>query len=302
VKYPLLPIPRYAGDFDFCPSVHWARIQQAYPTPGTSRRIMDYELFYIIRGKILVHFEHVEAKAIRSVSGDLLLLPPAIAHRIELLTEPNTLLLGIHFDFFNEIDTSVEQDLVVHDPEPRQEMFCKMPVNEDGSPLFQRFYPSLPPGAADWMHRLIAEYGSAQPGSTMVCRGLLLQLLALLLRLHARPDHRAHPEYRTEVMALAAEMDASLGQPWTNASMARRLGVSEDHFIRLFRDIVGLSPNKYLLSSRHREAKRLLLETSLSIEAIGRELGYEQLANFSKSFKKWQGVSPREYRRLSILY
>lgn len=301
MTYPLLPIARFAEDCDYSPSIHWARIQQVYPTPGTARRIMDYELFYVIRGEILVHFEYVEVP-IRAASGDLLLLPPAIAHRIELLTEPNTLLSGIHFDFFNEIGAPAEQDLVVSDPEPDQEMFCKMPVNEEGLPLFERFYPSLPPEAADWMHRLIQEYGAAQPGYIMACRGLLLQLLALLLRLHARQDHHAHPEYRTGVMALAAEMEASLGQPWTNASMAKRLGVSEDHFIRLFRDIVGLSPNKYLQSSRHSEAKRLLLETSLSIEAIGRELGYEELANFSKSFKKWQGVSPREYRRLSILY
>lgn len=301
MNVPLLPPTRVAEHYELTPCVHWAQIQQAFYSPGTARRIVDFELVYIIRGDIQVHFE-CEDDPVRSGAGDLFLLPPATTHRIEVLTESNTQLLGIHFDFFNDIQVLAEQDLVVKDLRPQPEQFCRQPVNPDGTPLFQRFYGGLPPEPLQWMERLIGEFGTAQPGYAMACRGLLLQLLAVLLRLHDKPIRNLHPEYRAAVQQLVAEMEASLEHPWTNAAMAQQFGVSEDHFIRIFRDIVGMSPHKYLQSSRHLEAKRLLRETSQPIEMIGRGLGYEDLPNFSKSFKKWQGVSPREYRRLSILY
>lgn len=297
----LYPLARRVSSANFRPNIHWAQFQQALATKGTFRRILDYELFYILIGEILVHFEDAD-QPIRAVSGDLLLLPPATAHRIELLTEPSTLLLGIHFDFFHEVEAPAEQDLVIRDPEPVPERFCRIPVQEDGSPMFERFYPSIPQEASDCVQRVVKEYGSTTPGSSMASHGLLQLFLALLLRLQHRHSRQAHPEYWAEVQTIVKQMTDSPGSYRGNAAIAKRLGVSEDHFIRLFSEIVGVSPNKFLQQVKHHEAKRLLRESSLPIERIGQQLGYEQLANFSKSFKKWQGISPSEYRRIGILY
>lgn len=297
----LYPLARRGCFADFRPNIHWAQMQQAFPTKGTSRRILDYELFYILHGESYVHFEDAD-EPVRAGSGDLLLLPPATAHRIELLTSPSTLLLGIHFDFFHEVEAPAEQDLVIRELDPSPEQFCRMPVQEDGTPMYERFYPAIPQEAAEWVQRIVREYGASVPGSTLACHGLLLALLGLLLRLQHKSPRHVHPEYRSEVLAIVRQMADSPGSDWGNAAVARRLGVSEDHYIRLFREIVGISPNKYVQRVKHNEAKRLLSESPLSVEQIGRELGYEELANFSKSFKKWQGVSPSEYRRLGVLY
>jgi AraC-like DNA-binding protein len=44
-------------------------------------------------------------------------------------------------------------------------------------------------------------------------------------------------------------------------------------------------------------AKRLLKQKGLTISEIGFTLGYSDISNFSRSFKKYQGVSPLEFRK-----
>lgn len=46
----------------------------------------------------------------------------------------------------------------------------------------------------------------------------------------------------------------------------------------------------------HKRARKLLKESSSSIEIIAEQLGYSDPSNFSKAFKSWSGFSPSEYR------
>jgi AraC-like DNA-binding protein len=296
------PKPRNFEFVEILPNVHWAQIQHAYRNPGQFRAIYDFELIYLFQGELQIHFTH-DADRIHAGAGDLLLLPSAIRHRIEIITEPNTLLMGIHFDFFNELSTLAEQDITVQDNKVYPERFCSMPVTEAGNPAFSLYYQGIPYEMVEWMERIVMEHSRGNPGSDMACRGLMLLILTFLWRFHSKSNRpNLHSEYREMMHNLALEIEGSPGDPWPNAAMASRCNVSEDHFIRLFKDIIGMSPHKYLQFIRHREAKKLLRETAMKIELIGRKLGYEDLHNFSKVFKKWQGISPRAYRKLSIMH
>ncbi len=62
----------------------------------------------------------------------------------------------------------------------------------------------------------------------------------------------------------------------------------------------GASYRGVLDASRHRRAKALLRETSLSITEVGLSLGYSDHANFTRAFKRWYGCPPSTFRnRLS---
>ncbi|WP_173193024.1 helix-turn-helix domain-containing protein [Paenibacillus alginolyticus] len=97
---------------------------------------------------------------------------------------------------------------------------------------------------------------------------------------------------------MKVELQQNIHLPYTNKTMAQRINVSEDHFIRLFKQVFDLSPQKYLQDLRHQAAKRYLRETDLKIEYIGVLVGYDDLHNFSHIFKKWQVISPLNYRKL----
>jgi len=83
--------------------------------PGKFRMIRDFEFIYVYQGELEVHFTEGSPDTVRVGAGDLLLLSPAVRHRIEILTEPHTFLMGIHFDFFNDIFVPAEQDLILRD-------------------------------------------------------------------------------------------------------------------------------------------------------------------------------------------
>lgn len=81
--------------------------------------------------------------------------------------------------------------------------------------------------------------------------------------------------------------------------IAARLGYSPNHCNRAFRQIYGISPRQYLSDLIIRHAKLLLLDNSLSVESIAQQLGYRDVSHFSKQFKRWTGLPPMGYRRLT---
>ena len=81
-----------------------------------------------------------------------------------------------------------------------------------------------------------------------------------------------------------------------NADLAKRCGLSVDHFIRLFKEATGQSPARYRLELRLTNAARLLTNTPKSIEQIADETGFADRFHFSKAFKKYFETAPGHYR------
>ncbi|WP_234973062.1 helix-turn-helix domain-containing protein [Paenibacillus vortex] len=52
-------------------------------------------------------------------------------------------------------------------------------------------------------------------------------------------------------------------------------------------------------SVRHREARRLLRESDISIEAVGEGVGYPDIHYFSRIFRRLEGITATDYRKLS---
>lgn len=74
--------------------------------------------------------------------------------------------------------------------------------------------------------------------------------------------------------------------------------ISPQHFCRVFRQETGMRPMEYLTQKRLLEAKVLLCQTNKSIAEISRQTGYEDPAYFGTVFKKHEGVSPGQYRKM----
>lgn len=86
--------------------------------------------------------------------------------------------------------------------------------------------------------------------------------------------------------------DITLGQ------LAVTAGVSCQHFCRSFRAQIGMRPMEYLARKRIAEARLLLCNSKECISEIGKKVGYPDLTYFGMVFRKFEGISPSEYRRL----
>jgi transcriptional regulator GlxA family with amidase domain len=80
------------------------------------------------------------------------------------------------------------------------------------------------------------------------------------------------------------------------AALSRRVAVSERTLARKFQAHLGVSPLAYLQSRRVAHAKGLLENSSMTLEQIVEQCGYEDLASFRKLFARLVGMTPREYR------
>ena len=79
--------------------------------------------------------------------------------------------------------------------------------------------------------------------------------------------------------------------------LAKMENLSHSRYITLFREQTGLSPTAYLIGLRIRVACELLKTTDLSIAQISLTVGYADAHFFSKLFKKYVGLSPKQYRQ-----
>lgn len=79
--------------------------------------------------------------------------------------------------------------------------------------------------------------------------------------------------------------------------LVEQFHVSESFLSHAFRKETGLSPKQYIVLRRIGEAQSLLENTDLSIGDIETELGFSSSVHFSSTFKKYVGMSPREYRK-----
>jgi len=91
---------------------------------------------------------------------------------------------------------------------------------------------------------------------------------------------------------IEAEADGSLSL----AALAREAAMSPYHFLRTFRQVVGMTPHQFLLHTRlHRAAVRLH-RSDEAISAIAFDLGFNDLSTFNRRFRRVTGLSPTAYR------
>jgi AraC family transcriptional regulator len=78
---------------------------------------------------------------------------------------------------------------------------------------------------------------------------------------------------------------------------ATQAGLSPCHFLRLFAEVLGVTPHQYLVRSRLRHAARLLAEGDQSITDVALDVGFGDLSNFVRTFHRAAGFSPRVFRQ-----
>lgn len=112
-----------------------------------------------------------------------------------------------------------------------------------------------------------------------------------------RKPARGSARDRRRIVEAARWIDEHAAQPIDLDGAARQTGLSPFHFLRLFARIVGVTPHQYLVRARLRRAARLLADADSSITDIAYDVGFGDLSNFVRSFRRAAGASPSGFRR-----
>lgn len=99
------------------------------------------------------------------------------------------------------------------------------------------------------------------------------------------------------IKQLFRDIEKKLHFTWTIENMCQLIHYSSPHLHRLCKKHFKRSPIQQLILLRMARAKDLLANTDWSIAQIAEQVGYQDIFNFSKRFKKSIGISPAKYRK-----
>ncbi|MBQ7850977.1 MAG: AraC family transcriptional regulator [Clostridia bacterium] len=128
---------------------------------------------------------------------------------------------------------------------------------------------------------------------------LLAALLSLLMQASWSPaSQRRSASSHSVISGVKAWLDQHYHEKVALDDLADRFFINKFYLTRLFKEQYGSSIVNYLLSLRISRAKELLRFTDLPMEEIGARCGIPDANYFSRAFRKVEGVSPSEYRKL----
>ena len=96
-------------------------------------------------------------------------------------------------------------------------------------------------------------------------------------------------------------MNKHIFEKITVNEISEAIGVCGYHYIRLFKQVTGVTPMNYLLKLKTTKAAELLKVTSMSISEIAEKLHFSSDAHFSRTFKRHMIYTPSIYRRQVML-
>lgn len=92
-------------------------------------------------------------------------------------------------------------------------------------------------------------------------------------------------------------INTHLGEEINRTAIASHVFLNPDYLARLFKKETGQSIGAYLQERRLHEAKKLLVQSSIPVNEIAQQVGYDNFSYFSHVFREKTGMSPNEYRK-----
>lgn len=150
--------------------------------------------------------------------------------------------------------------------------------------------------------RFIAhETRESRPGADAVVNRLVEVLFIQVLRAYVEsadaPPGILAAIADKQIGAALALLHGAPEEPWSLASLGKRVAMSRSALAARFARLVGQPPMEYLALRRMERARELLRAEGMKAAAVAARVGYRSEASFGKAFKRIVGVGPGAFRR-----
>ena len=130
------------------------------------------------------------------------------------------------------------------------------------------------------------------------------EVLSMLLDLLFITVYRSYPEmfsvksipYFETVNQIQRQFENDIGKAYTLTGLAAEYHISKYYLSHIFKTITGYSVMDYLKALRIAKAKNLLAKTDTRVCEIVKICGFSDSSNFSRTFRKLNGISPSDFR------
>lgn len=144
---------------------------------------------------------------------------------------------------------------------------------------------------------LLTKETSEKPADFEEMQILLVNQILLLLCRQIPTEMQFFREENFKIVShLQRQFETSYKERYNLKDLANQFNISPSSLSHKFKSITGSSVMDYLLSCRIAAAKNLLAKTDLSVGEIVEQCGFSDDSNFSRTFKKLNGISPSKFR------
>lgn len=206
-------------------------------------------------------------------------VPSNVVHGFEVDEQSDAIVVSISDDLLRAMAPQVDLSLT----EP------VLLSGEADTPGFSRI------GAL--LSMVMDEYSGGAAASERVMAGLIGVVLSLMARLGGAVGFEAAAPVVALGLELRRAIDRHYREDWPVGRYVETLATTPHLLDKAARTVFGQTVKDMVLERRLLEAKRLLRFTIRPMEDIGREIGFEDPAYFSRFFRKRTGLSPTDWRR-----
>lgn len=137
--------------------------------------------------------------------------------------------------------------------------------------------------------------GHAEYQAALLITGIWYRLITNI-EAEIRLPSKANVRKQERIQSMLSYIHENYMNPMKLRDIAGAANVSEGECCRCFQEMIGKSPNQYLLSYRVSRATELLMTTEHSVTEIAEETGFSDSSHFIQYFRRRHGVTPKEYR------
>ena len=265
---------------------------------GILRSCDDYMLMLQLEGTGFIYWHELQG-SVALPPGAVAFVPP---HRVHAWGVCPGAHIAVHFDLHAQPGIDAQSMLHHHEQTVAPAPLPAMPhfavrVPGENETLRIPLVTSLrrPAAFRERLEPLVAMYG-ARSHHGLAARLRAAAILPAALEMLHVPGERAATGIDPRILRLLTELDAQCARPWAIGALARRVQMGPTAFRQAFRAATGASPQQHLERLRLDRARRMLIDTDLSIAAIAAAVGFPDPYHFSRVFRRVTGAAPRSAR------
>ncbi|MED9970005.1 MAG: AraC family transcriptional regulator [Ruminococcus sp.] len=168
-------------------------------------------------------------------------------------------------------------------------------VSRGGEPAFAVEQPEKYIGLLD---DLFAIASSDDYIRDMKINEKLSSLLTLIMSKSWNPGKTQSAPKRRELSAIKSWLDNNYSAKVSLDDLAAQFYIDKYYLSKIFKEKYGITINTYVSQKRITTAKQLLRFSDKTIEQVGCEIGITDTNYFTRLFRKIEGITPGEYRKL----
>lgn len=235
---------------------------------------LDYQLLYVASGK--THF-FINGEDREVSAGHMVLYLPRQAQDYVYYKDDKPEVYWVHFT-----GSDVKNILRHYD----------IPLDDNV------FYCGVASAYAYLFKEMINEFQTCRVGFQELLTMYLRQIFLLVQRSRLEQKPAASTYLQEEMENARRYFSEHYNENINIEEFAISHSMSVSWFLRNFKQVTGMSPMHYILTTRINNAVSLLETTDYNVNEISTIVGYENPMYFSRLLKKQKGVSPTEYRKI----